>query len=116
MPINCFLFLCRSFAVTPNLPPPNPGQPGPFSLGGKGALRDALLLAGFEDIQERRMPAPLKMKSAADCVRFERESFGALHTMPWLASIKPEKKRWGKKLPRNCGNLKARRALKAPAN
>jgi hypothetical protein len=43
---------------------------GPFSLGGKGALRDALLLAGFEDIQERRMPAPLKMKSAADCVRF----------------------------------------------
>jgi hypothetical protein len=31
--------------------------------------------------QERRVPAPLKLKSAADCLRFEKESFGALHTM-----------------------------------
>ena len=64
-----------------NLPPPVPGQPGPFSLGGDGVLRDALARARFQDIQERRVPAPLKMKSAADCVRFEKESFGALHTM-----------------------------------
>jgi len=64
-----------------NLPPPAPGQPGPFSLGGDGVLRDALARAGFQDIQERRVPAPLKMKSAADCLRFEKESFGALHTM-----------------------------------
>ncbi|HYA89693.1 MAG TPA: class I SAM-dependent methyltransferase [archaeon] len=64
-----------------NLPAPAPGQPGPFSLGGDGVLRDALLQAGFTDIAERRMPAPLKMKSAAECLRFEKESFGALHTM-----------------------------------
>jgi SAM-dependent methyltransferase len=64
-----------------NLPPPAPGQPGPFSLGGDGVLRDALTRAGFQEIQERRLPAPLKMKSAADCLRFEKESFGALHTM-----------------------------------
>ena len=64
-----------------NLPPPAPGQPGPFSLGGKGVLREALAQAGFRDIQEQRVPAPLKMKSAAECLRFERESFGALHTM-----------------------------------
>ena len=68
-----------------NLPPPVPGQPGPFSLGGEGVLRDALLRAGFQDIQERRITALLKMQSAADCVRFEKESFGALHTM--LASL-----------------------------
>jgi SAM-dependent methyltransferase len=64
-----------------NLPPPAPGQPGPFSLGSEGVLRDALARAGFQDIQERRVPAPLRMKSAAECLRFEKESFGALHTM-----------------------------------
>ena len=64
-----------------NLPPPLPGQPGPFSLGGPGVLRDALKLAGFRDIAEQRLPAPLKMASAAECLRFEKESFGALHTM-----------------------------------
>jgi SAM-dependent methyltransferase len=64
-----------------NLPPPAPGQPGPFSLGGDGVLRDALARAGFRDIKEQRVPAPLKMKSATDCLRFEQESFGALHTM-----------------------------------
>ena len=33
------------------------------------------------------MPAPLRMPSAADCVRFERESFGALHQM--LGGLSP---------------------------
>ncbi len=64
-----------------NLPPPAPGQPGPFSLGGEGVLRDALSRVGFTDIEERKVAAPLKMKSVAECLRFERESFGALHTM-----------------------------------
>jgi SAM-dependent methyltransferase len=64
-----------------NLPPAAPGQPGPFSLGGDGVLRDALTRAGFLDVKEQRVPAPLKMKSAAECLRFEKESFGALHTM-----------------------------------
>ena len=27
------------------------------------------------------IPAPLRLPTAADCVRFERESFGALHQM-----------------------------------
>jgi SAM-dependent methyltransferase len=64
-----------------NLPPPAPGQPGPFSLGGEGVLRDALTRAGFQEVNEQRVPAPLKMKSAAECLRFEKQSFGALHTM-----------------------------------
>lgn len=64
-----------------NLPAPVPGQPGPFSLGGEGVLRDALARAGFKEIEEQRVAAPLKMKTAAECLRFEKESFGALHTM-----------------------------------
>jgi SAM-dependent methyltransferase len=64
-----------------NLPPPLPGQPGPFSLGAEGVLEDAFKKAGFRDVQSRRVAAPLKLPSAAECVRFEQESFGALHQM-----------------------------------
>jgi SAM-dependent methyltransferase len=63
------------------LPPPSPGQPGPFSLGGEGLLAGAYEQAGFRDVEVRMVPAPLRLASAAECVRFERESFGALHQM-----------------------------------
>jgi ubiquinone/menaquinone biosynthesis C-methylase UbiE len=63
------------------LPAPQPGQPGPFSLGGPGVLEEVLRTAGFRDITVEAVPAPLMLPSAADCVRFERESFGALHQM-----------------------------------
>ena len=32
-------------------------------------------------MQVEAVPAPLRLPSAAECVRFERESFGALHQM-----------------------------------
>lgn len=57
------------------------GQPGPFSLGGPGVLEDALARAGFSEIRAERIEAPLRMESAAACLRFEQESFGALHQM-----------------------------------
>jgi ubiquinone/menaquinone biosynthesis C-methylase UbiE len=63
------------------LPPPLPGQPGPFSLGSPGVLEAAYRKAGFDDIEIRLVEAPLRLPSAAECVRFERESFGALHQM-----------------------------------
>ena len=63
------------------LGPPLPGQPGPFSLGGDGVLEQELYAAGFTDVQVRVIDAPLRLPSAADCLRFERESFGALHQM-----------------------------------
>jgi len=64
-----------------NLPPPLPGQPGPFSLGGDGVLAQTLERAGFRDVQVRRVDSPVRLPAAAECVRFERESFGALHQM-----------------------------------
>ncbi len=70
------------------LGPPLPGQPGPFSLGGPGVLEEALRAAGFRDVESRTVPAPLRMASSADCVRFEKESFGALHQM--LAGLPPD--------------------------
>jgi SAM-dependent methyltransferase len=63
------------------LPPPAPGQPGPFSLGGEGVLAETFRRAGFRNIVTERIPAPVRMATASECVQFERESFGALHQM-----------------------------------
>jgi SAM-dependent methyltransferase len=60
---------------------PLPGQPGPFSLGAPGAIEAAFTQAGFRDVRAERIAAPLRMPSAAECLRFEKESFGALHQM-----------------------------------
>jgi ubiquinone/menaquinone biosynthesis C-methylase UbiE len=60
---------------------PLPGQPGPFSLSDDGVARDALIAAGFRDVTVQTLSAPLRLPSAADCVRFERESFGALNQL-----------------------------------
>jgi ubiquinone/menaquinone biosynthesis C-methylase UbiE len=72
------------------LPAPIPGHPGPFSLGGPGVLEEAYHRAGFRDIETRIVQAPVRLESAAECVKFERESFGALHQM--LAGL-PEQER-----------------------
>jgi ubiquinone/menaquinone biosynthesis C-methylase UbiE len=63
------------------LPPPLPGQPGPFSLGGEGVLEEAYRQASFREVRTQIVSSPLRLSSAAECVRFERESFGALHQM-----------------------------------
>ncbi|HZH08045.1 MAG TPA: methyltransferase domain-containing protein, partial [Lautropia sp.] len=63
------------------LPPPLPGQPGPFSLGAEGVLARAFEAAGFHGAVVEAVDCPVIMASAAECVRFERESFGALHQM-----------------------------------
>jgi SAM-dependent methyltransferase len=72
------------------LPPPLPGQPGPFSLGDPGVLEAAYARAGFQDIDSRRIDAPLRMDSVEEYLRFAHESFGALHQM--LAGV-PEAER-----------------------
>jgi SAM-dependent methyltransferase len=69
------------------LGPPPPGQPGPFSLGGAGVLATALEQAGFRYVEARSVSAPLQLASARECVRFERESFGALHQL--LSGLTP---------------------------
>lgn len=70
------------------LPPPADGQPGPFSLADPEVLERELTRAGFHDIVIEIVDAPVRLPSAADCVRFERESFGALHQM--LATLDTE--------------------------
>lgn len=51
------------------LPPPLPGQPGPFSLGGEGVLHAAFEEAGFKDIQTKVIDAPVRVSSAPSSAR-----------------------------------------------
>ena len=63
------------------LPPPLPGQPGPFSLGAEGIIEKAFTQAGFINVKSVLVNSPLLLPAAKDCVQFEKESFGALHQM-----------------------------------
>jgi SAM-dependent methyltransferase len=67
------------------LPPPGPGLPGPFSCTALGELLES---AGFRQVEVAQLEAPLRLASAAECARLERESFGALHQM--LAGLAPD--------------------------
>ncbi len=73
------------------LPAPAPDQPGPFSFADPELVHRELTAAGFRDIVIELIDAPVQLPSAAECARFERESFGALHQM--LASLRPEEQR-----------------------
>jgi len=63
------------------LPPPLVGQPGPFSLGAEGVLDSLIKEGGFVNVTSKFVDAPVLMDSAKECVRFEYESFAALHQM-----------------------------------
>ena len=63
------------------LPPPVPGQPGPFSLGGAGVLEDTFREAGFANSEVRAVPVPHRAASAVEYVRVAREAFGGFNAM-----------------------------------
>ena len=63
------------------LPAPAPGMPGPFSLGQPGAIETLFEEAGLKQVRTEKIGAPVLLASARECLRFEQESFGALHQM-----------------------------------
>ena len=72
------------------LPPPVPGQPGPFSLGGPGVLEGIFRQAGFAHPEVRAVPVPHRATSAAEYVRVAREAFGAFNAM--MAHLSPQER------------------------
>jgi len=64
-----------------HLPPPVPGQPGPFSLGGPGVLEEMFIQAGFAAPECRIVPVPHGAASAAEYVQVAREAFGSFNAM-----------------------------------
>jgi len=69
------------------LPPPAPGQPGPFSLGDPGVLEDAFRRAGFAQPEVHAVPVPHRAARAAEYVRVAREAFGGFNAM--MAQLSP---------------------------
>ena len=63
------------------LSPPEPGLPGPFSLGSPGILAENFRKAGFGDIHEQVIEAPLRFASAGECVQWRREASGTMQQM-----------------------------------
>ena len=63
------------------LPAPEPGQPGPFSLGAAGVLAGNFEAAGYRDVREQVIEAPLRFASANECVRWRREASGTMQQM-----------------------------------
>jgi len=92
---------------------PAPGQPGPFSLGASGVIEASFAQAGFVDVDVRRVSAPVRMTSAAECVRFERESFGALHQMLGGLS-EPEREDAWEEIERELSQFESAGAFEGP--
>ncbi len=76
------------------LAPPPPSGPGPFSLGSQELMEEAFQQAGFRDVQIRVIQAPLRLAAAAECVHFERESYGALQEMLSGVSVAEREATW----------------------
>lgn len=55
-------------------------------MGNKEVLKKAFVDAGFKDVKVVAIDAPVRLSSAAECLQFEQESFGALHQMLSSAS------------------------------
>ena len=57
-----------------NIPPPAPGEPWMFALGGPGILNDTFNRAGFVDVSVRAVPVQRRSPSAADSIRRRRNN------------------------------------------
>jgi SAM-dependent methyltransferase len=64
-----------------NIPPPAPGEPWMFALGGPGILDDTFNRAGFVDVSVRAVPIQRRSPSAADSIRSMRNSAGDLREL-----------------------------------
>lgn len=58
-------------------PPPPPGQPGIFALGGEGVLERLMEDSGFADVKRQTVRAPLDLPSASNAVELMKEAAGA---------------------------------------
>lgn len=96
------------------LPPPAPGQPGPFSLGAPGVIEKLFERAGFRNVSSALVDSPVVLPSAKICVQFEKQSFGALHQM-MSSLVEEEKQAVWEEIEQELKNLKQTKASTVPA-
>lgn len=58
-------------------PPPAPGQPGIFALGGQDVLKELFVGRGFDEVRTETVRAPLRLASTADALDMMQQAFGA---------------------------------------
>lgn len=63
------------------MPPPQPGMPGLFSLSPPGVFEGIFRAAGFQNITTHYSSAAIRLDSAAECIQFLQDIAGALHTI-----------------------------------
>ncbi|MEN9907885.1 MAG: Ubiquinone/menaquinone biosynthesis C-methyltransferase UbiE [Bacteroidota bacterium] len=95
------------------LPPALPGQPGPFSLGAEGIIEKAFEQAGFINVKSELVDSPLQLSSASECLRFEKESFGALHQMMSNLSNEEREAIW-EEIERELQNFESEKGFSGP--
>lgn len=76
------------------LPPPVPGQPGPFSLGNPGLLEELFTQTGFANHEVHAVSVPHRMTCAAEYVQVAREAFGAFNAMMAHLSLHERESVW----------------------
>jgi SAM-dependent methyltransferase len=64
-----------------NLPPPEPGTPGAFSLADPDLLRGRFERAGFSNVHTERATVTYEMASAEEFVRFRRDVAAHISTL-----------------------------------
>ncbi len=97
------------------LPPPAPGQPGPFSLGAAGVLKDAYRRAGFRNIVTQAIDSPVRMASAARVRAVRAGVVWGPAPNDGRAQRRRNEKRPGQRSSANSASSTARPALPAPA-
>lgn len=76
------------------LPSPEPGKPGPFSLGALGIFAENLAAAGYQDVQETTMEVPIRFVSVKEFLRWRREASGSVMQMMAGVDEETQKEIW----------------------
>ena len=77
----------RSSAAAPAWAPPRPGSPDRSASATRRCWSASSPPPASATSVVERVPSPVRLSSAAECLRFEKESFGALHQM--LSGLSP---------------------------
>lgn len=75
-------------------PPPTPGQPGMYALGGPGAMEGLYQECGFVDVQRREIKIPMVMRSAMDALQMMQDAYGAYRAVLQNCSEAVQKAAW----------------------
>jgi SAM-dependent methyltransferase len=91
-------FMARPMAILrrhAGKPPPAPGEPGIFALGGNGVLENLMKDSGLADVQTRTVRAALTLPSASAALEMMQQAFGAYRAVVVDLTDVERSKAWG---------------------